>query len=93
MSDEFWKFAASLGATITAIVVAFFSYLTAKRAAKTSEESKAISVENKGAIKEVHLTLNSRLDQWKQETREAAIAAAVAAYKEGQNSMVTKETK
>jgi len=93
MSDEFWKFSASLGATLTACIVAFLSYLTAKRAAKISEENKAVSVENKGGIKEIHMAINSRLDQWKQETREAAIAAAVAAYKEGQNSMVTKEPK
>jgi uncharacterized membrane protein len=37
----------------------------------------------RNSIHEVHLTLNSRLDQWRKETSEAAIAAALAAYKEG----------
>lgn len=31
----------------------------------------------------IHSAINSRLDEWKAETRAAAIAAATAAYKEG----------
>lgn len=34
-------------------------------------------------VHNVHLTLNSRLDQWKKESAEAAVASALAAYKEG----------
>lgn len=93
MSDEFWKFATTIGATAASTTVAYLAYLTAKRAAKISEQNKAVSLENKGGIKEIHMAINSRLDQWKQETREAAIAAAVAAYKEGQHSVEQKAPK
>lgn len=42
-----------------------------------------LGVLNRGKIQEVHLTLNSRLDQWKKESAEAATAAVLSAYKEG----------
>ena len=49
----------------------------------TSIPSLIISVVAVIKIVGVHRIVNSRLSEWKQETKEAAIAAAVAAYERG----------
>lgn len=37
----------------------------------------------KSGVTEIHTTLNSRLDEWKKDTKEAALEAAVASYSRG----------
>ena len=49
---------------------------------------------NGGHIKAVHKELNSRLSQWKEETKAANVEAVIAAYERGKKEQAkTGETK
>lgn len=61
---------------VAAIISAVASVIIGVKTRHKVEQGNAVAMET-------HQMLNSRLDEWKAETKEAAIAAAVAAYEKG----------
>jgi len=66
---------------LPAIIIAFGGLIAAGAAAWKSLTDKMEIATKK--VEDVHLAINSRLDEWKSETREAAVAAAIAAHAAG----------
>ena len=66
---------------LPAIIIAFGGLIAAGAAAWKSLTDKMEIATKK--VEDVHLAINSRLDEWKNETREAAVAAAIAAHAAG----------
>ncbi len=84
MTDATWALLiATAAATLINIAGQLFTWLKARDAANTAKAAVAASSENKVAIQEVHLTLNSRLSQLLAAKDDAAVAKESAAHAAG----------